>query len=67
MEPEFGYPYDPQDGRENLEAGDHIFRVLRGGAFYNGTRDVRCAYRYWNYPYLGDWYGGFRVVVPPSL
>jgi formylglycine-generating enzyme required for sulfatase activity len=31
--PEFGYPYAPEDGRENLEAGDEVFRVLRGGSW----------------------------------
>ncbi|MGD2178679.1 MAG: SUMF1/EgtB/PvdO family nonheme iron enzyme, partial [Anaerolineae bacterium] len=28
-----GYPYDPEDGRENLEGGRDAPRVLRGGAF----------------------------------
>ncbi len=30
--PQFGYPYDSTDGRENLEAGSDILRVLRGGS-----------------------------------
>ena len=41
------YPYDANDGRENLDAGGNVPRVLRGGAFFNTTGDVRCAYRHW--------------------
>jgi formylglycine-generating enzyme required for sulfatase activity len=57
------YPYDSEDGRENLDAGNDVRRVLRGGAFYSDTRSVRCAYRGYYYPSgrLGDY--GFRVVV----
>ncbi len=67
--PEFGYPYDPSDGREDLTAGDGVLRVLRGGAFYYEVRFVRAASRNWFNPL--DRYGdyGFRVVVvsPVSL
>ncbi len=38
-----GYPYDPDDGREDLQASG--LRVLRGGAFLNYLRLVRCADR----------------------
>jgi formylglycine-generating enzyme required for sulfatase activity len=62
--PEFKYPYDPTDGRENLEAGDNVLRVLRGGSFDVIQRDARCAYR-WYDPYLRYDYYGFRVVVSP--
>lgn len=43
-----------------------IYRVVRGGAFGNVVRYVRCANRYWASP--GDWYNniGFRVVSPGS-
>ena len=52
------YPYDPDDGREDLEAeGD---RVLRGGAFRNRRWYVRCACRI---RYYRGWYFGFRVCV----
>jgi formylglycine-generating enzyme required for sulfatase activity len=59
------YPYDPADGRENLEAGDDVRRVLRGGSF-NLTADyVRCAARVSWFPSNRYWYYGFRVVVAP--
>jgi formylglycine-generating enzyme required for sulfatase activity len=52
------YPYDPEDGREDLGAEGP--RVLRGGAFHLDRRDVRCAFREWSSP----WYHfGFRVCV----
>ena len=62
---EFKYPYDPRDGRENLEAGDDVHRVLRGGSFFSNRYNARCAYRFRYYP-GSVWYDrGFRVVVSP--
>jgi len=63
--PDFGYPYDPGDGREDLEAGRGVRRVLRGGAFYYGARLVRCASRFRYSPDYRSWYRGFRVVASP--
>ncbi|OOP57445.1 MAG: hypothetical protein AYP45_03345 [Candidatus Brocadia carolinensis] len=40
------YPYDPKDGRENLEASSAKIRVVRGGSFYFSHWGVRCSYRY---------------------
>jgi iron(II)-dependent oxidoreductase len=62
-EPSFKYPYDAADGREDLEAPDSIRRVLRGGAFYNDTWGVRCAYRNRYDPGNFNWHYGFRVVL----
>lgn len=61
------YPYDPADGRENLEAGDDVRRVVRGGAFGNSTRSVRCACRYNDNPDDRSTLYGFRVAVSPYL
>lgn len=54
------YPYDPNDGREELGGGDEVIRVLRGGSWYNDRKGVRCASRF-DYD-LGYWFngGGFR-------
>ncbi len=61
--PDFKYPYDPADGREDESAGDHVSRVVRGGAFVNGPRLVRCAARGNVNPHLETKYMGFRVCV----
>jgi formylglycine-generating enzyme required for sulfatase activity len=67
IEPDFRYPYDPGDGRENLKAGDDVWRVLRGGAFFYNARYVRAAVRFRYDPYYRYRNGGFRVVLaPPS-
>jgi formylglycine-generating enzyme required for sulfatase activity len=63
--PDFRYPYDPTDGREDLEAPDDVRRVLRGGAFRYHQYLVRCAVRYHGFNL--DYGRGFRVVVSPFL
>jgi formylglycine-generating enzyme required for sulfatase activity len=56
------YPYDPDDGRENLEAEG--VRVLRGGS-WRLTRDfARCVVRNRHYPDDSRYYIGFRLVSP---
>jgi formylglycine-generating enzyme required for sulfatase activity len=65
--PDFGYPYSPGDGREDLKASADIRRVVRGGSWDNIQRNARCAYRYRYIP--DDFYGsvGLRVVVSLAL
>ncbi len=61
---QFTYPYDPNDKkREDLEAGDNVYRVVRGGAFYLHRDLARCAYRYGDHPDLRFNFIGFRVVL----
>jgi len=58
------YPYQADDGREELTGNDS--RVLRGGSFYGDEGYVRCAYRLNNYPNGRPYDVGFRVVSPGS-
>ena len=59
------YPYNPSDGREDLEAGRDDIRVARGGSFASVPSDARCAFRGRSKPDR-DWDScGFRVVVSP--
>lgn len=48
---------------DNRPEGDER-RVLRGGSFLNSRLDVRCAYRYRNFPLIRNVNLGFRVVAP---
>jgi gamma-glutamyl hercynylcysteine S-oxide synthase len=67
QKPRFTYPYTADDGREDVRAPDNILRVLRGGAFLDYHRHVRCAYRYGYSPNNSLWGLGFRVVVLPAF
>ena len=66
QKPDYGYPYDPGDGREALDAPDNVLRVLRGGAFHDYRGDVRCAFRLRFDPNLRYYDLGFRVVLLPG-
>jgi formylglycine-generating enzyme required for sulfatase activity len=58
-----GYPYDPEDGREDPD--EKSCRVLRGGAFSLRRLDVRCAFRRALDPLDRVGLYGFRCVVVP--
>jgi formylglycine-generating enzyme required for sulfatase activity len=58
-----GYPYDPENGREELKAGDDIHRVLRGGSWLNNPGYARCAFRSWLDPADFNNFLGFRLCV----
>jgi len=51
--------------KDDLESTDT--RVLRGGSFFNGAGDVRCAFRNRGYPNFRNWVNGFRIVVVSPL
>jgi formylglycine-generating enzyme required for sulfatase activity len=55
-----GYPYEPGDGREDLQADG--LRVLRGGAFRTAAGRTRCASRAAGSPDI-ERFGGFRMCV----
>ena len=60
--PSFAYPYR-NDGREDLDAGPSVRRVLRGGCFSSNRMKANGIYRGSLEP-DGFWRGnGFRVVV----
>jgi formylglycine-generating enzyme required for sulfatase activity len=64
--PEFGYPYRWGDAaRENLEAGNDMRRVVRGGAWDNPRSCARCALRLGDHPDGRGGLLGFRVVLSP--
>lgn len=64
--PDYRYPYRVGDGRENLEAGNGVHRVLRGGSFDYNRRAARCSVRLRLVPDFRGWDYGFRVGVAPS-
>ena len=55
-----GYGYAPDDGREAVDVDG--LRVVRGGSWYTDRDTVRCAFRDWNYPRIGDDNSGFRLA-----
>ena len=57
-----GYPYEPDDGREDLAGAEP--RTLRGGAWDDFDGVVRCAVRSDGSPTYGDVDVGFRVMSP---
>ena len=64
--PDFKYPYDPGDGRENLEADRDTYRVYRGSTFNAEFRYMRCASREGMNPDFSNEGFGFRVVAAPT-
>jgi toxoflavin biosynthesis protein ToxD len=60
------YPYNPDDGREDLSRKD-ANRALRGGSFLDDEGFARCACRYQGRPVNWAREVGFRVVLSPLL
>ncbi len=61
--PDFAYPYDPNDGREDRDRTD-VRRLLRGGSWYFVARHVRSAFRDGNDPGVRFVDLGFRLAAP---
>ncbi|MBK6770137.1 MAG: SUMF1/EgtB/PvdO family nonheme iron enzyme [Ardenticatenales bacterium] len=61
--PEYGYPYEAADGREDAETGPSVRRVLRGGGWYADSTPSRAAYRYHCVPDARSDTFGLRVLV----
>ncbi|MEW5986445.1 MAG: SUMF1/EgtB/PvdO family nonheme iron enzyme, partial [Chloroflexota bacterium] len=47
---DYPLPYRPDDGRESLAGGEDVWRVVRGGSYWNGRATCGCSVRNWNYP-----------------
>ena len=60
------YPYNPTDGREDLEADNQVCRVTRGGAFSHFVRSIRCASRFDYHPRGRGGFSGFRLALVAS-
>ncbi|MCP4935125.1 MAG: SUMF1/EgtB/PvdO family nonheme iron enzyme [bacterium] len=62
------YPYDPHDGREDVErVKDDDWIRLRGGAYYSNQGRARCGARDSYYPNYWSLELGCRLVVAPIL
>jgi formylglycine-generating enzyme required for sulfatase activity len=59
------YPYDADDGRENVDALAGKWFTLRGGSWYWDRTGVRCAARYRGFPGGSGSDGGCRVLFSP--
>jgi len=64
---DYVYPYAVDDGREDLGAGDGVYRIIRGGSFKDDMKGVRCACRDLDPPNYSLNNLGFRVFAAPIL
>ena len=64
--PDFLYPYNLSDGREQMDTPDNPFHVLRGNSHWGDQKSVRCASRGRHNWKGSSSAGGFRVVVLPK-
>jgi formylglycine-generating enzyme required for sulfatase activity len=64
-DPDYGYPYNPDDGRHSAAGPD--WRVVRGGSWFFNQGNARCASRDRNFPSFFNHYLGFRVVLSLAL
>ena len=66
-DPEFGYPYAPDDGREYLDAPPSAARVVRGGSWRGDPRVARASSRSRNLPDHRNYDFGFRLVISSPI
>ncbi len=59
---DFRYPYDPTDGREDVDAGAELTRVARGGSWHHGLDVSAATTRYVFYPDGSNFGVGFRLA-----
>ena len=64
LKPDFVYQYKTDNlKREDLDAGDETWRVVRGGLWGNDRLNARCASRLRSRPYSRGRYQDFCVVL----
>jgi formylglycine-generating enzyme required for sulfatase activity len=56
------YPYDPDDGREDLDNLSEKYFTVRGGSWYNHSGILRAAIRLYYPPDFRYYFIGFRLV-----
>ncbi|MCG8349570.1 MAG: SUMF1/EgtB/PvdO family nonheme iron enzyme [Chloroflexales bacterium] len=56
------YPYDPDDGREDLDDLTEKYFTVRGGSWYNHSGILRAAIRLYYPPDFRYYFIGFRLV-----
>ncbi len=59
----YQYPYNREDGRENMDASYYTYRILRGGSFGNYHNGARCSAKLRDRPNFSGIYYGFRVAA----
>lgn len=59
----YRYPYNPNDGREDINASKDIYRIVRGGSFFENKDAARCAFRNRYLPLFRSPHLGFRIVL----
>ena len=65
-EPDFRYPYNPDDGREDQLTGRADYRIIRGGSFKDDQKAIRSACRDLDPPNYALNNLGFRVFILPQ-
>jgi formylglycine-generating enzyme required for sulfatase activity len=69
--PDYGYPYDGADGREDPAGGAEMRRIVRGTSWHTVVEPVaqwaRCAFRDRNFPGSWNYFRGFRATAPRRL
>ena len=63
---QFIYPYNPNDGRENIHTDEKYRRIIRGGGYYYGAECVTSYTRNHFRPNIYHTAGGFRVALIES-
>ncbi|MBE2269342.1 MAG: SUMF1/EgtB/PvdO family nonheme iron enzyme [Anaerolinea sp.] len=63
---QFPYPYQAEDGREDL-GSTNVRRVLRGGSWHDGQYSARAVGRNYDLPHERDQNGGFRLACSSPI